>query len=570
MSFGNACWNAPWAVDSQSGPGGASAGHGAIGQFGAVSGTSGPGFGAAQGGFGQGPVPSYGGVCSADTARSNPSSGSLPSHSLDAVSCFPEGSGTGQASVATAVPGVTVGGPAASARIAASPQLPGRGEVIECFDDDEEHAALLQVGRNLSSSGGSAALPMGHPGGQLGGCAAPAPGPCHSGGRQFGACAPPEPCRSGGQPCGQLGSQLGGQPGRQLGGCGGGPYTSPAFENSRAVEAGGGLFGGGFIGGASHGNLGQLYGLEQPAPGVMQANAFGCASGPYGNNPPFHGSPGVNSPLGSPQPAAANPLFGGMAPPPWDVPAQPSGMPQQANAFPGAGHTFSSLPTCQGPPGGADPGQGAGPGPGPPCLCGQPSVALTVRKEGPNTGRIFYKCPMPQGEQCSYFQWADEMPPQPGPPCQCGVPSRQRKVLKEGPNTGRFFFVCVQRKCEFFQWADEDPTPQGRSRCPPVATPARSGAPFSRGTADRGNDVCYKCNGTGHWAQDCPNEGAFGDAAGGGRKRGRGAAAGGRGGGRGRGRGRRGRGQAAAEDGSDFEDSFAGFGDGSGGRFTPY
>ena len=68
------------------------------------------------------------------------------------------------------------------------------------------------------------------------------------------------------------------------------------------------------------------------------------------------------------------------------------------------------------------------------CLCGQLSMQLTVRKEGPNMGRMFFKCSKPQGEQCHYFQWADQplrvaelgatgggpSPPIPGPPCTCG------------------------------------------------------------------------------------------------------------------------------------------------------
>eukprot|EP00931_Biecheleriopsis_adriatica_P000610 TRINITY_DN100689_c0_g1_i1.p1 TRINITY_DN100689_c0_g1~~TRINITY_DN100689_c0_g1_i1.p1 ORF type:complete len:336 (+),score=48.32 TRINITY_DN100689_c0_g1_i1:21-1028(+) len=40
------------------------------------------------------------------------------------------------------------------------------------------------------------------------------------------------------------------------------------------------------------------------------------------------------------------------------------------------------------------------------CHCGQPVRVLTVRREGPNTGRVFYKCGVPAG-QCRYFEWAD-------------------------------------------------------------------------------------------------------------------------------------------------------------------
>lgn len=39
------------------------------------------------------------------------------------------------------------------------------------------------------------------------------------------------------------------------------------------------------------------------------------------------------------------------------------------------------------------------------CNCGSDAVLLTVRKEGPNTGRQFYKC---GGSSCNFFLWADE------------------------------------------------------------------------------------------------------------------------------------------------------------------
>ena len=45
----------------------------------------------------------------------------------------------------------------------------------------------------------------------------------------------------------------------------------------------------------------------------------------------------------------------------------------------------------------------------PPCPGhGLPGRILTVSKEGPNQGRQFYKCSQPQGQQCEWFQWADE------------------------------------------------------------------------------------------------------------------------------------------------------------------
>ena len=42
------------------------------------------------------------------------------------------------------------------------------------------------------------------------------------------------------------------------------------------------------------------------------------------------------------------------------------------------------------------------------CLCGLPSVRLTVNKAGPNQGKTFFKCPKPKDQQCNYFEWTDK------------------------------------------------------------------------------------------------------------------------------------------------------------------
>eukprot|EP00775_Hariotina_reticulata_P014221 gene14221-14365_t len=41
------------------------------------------------------------------------------------------------------------------------------------------------------------------------------------------------------------------------------------------------------------------------------------------------------------------------------------------------------------------------------CVCGQPALQRTSNTSK-NPGRVFYKCPKPQGEQCDFFQWADD------------------------------------------------------------------------------------------------------------------------------------------------------------------
>ncbi|OXU30865.1 hypothetical protein TSAR_001335, partial [Trichomalopsis sarcophagae] len=148
------------------------------------------------------------------------------------------------------------------------------------------------------------------------------------------------------------------------------------------------------------------------------------------------------------------------------------------------------------------------------CNCHQVAKQLTVRKEGPNQGRTFYKCAKPAGSDCNFFLWGSEIEngggavtaaqrPAPAnnswnqnqnfqnnrqnPPngrqnnrnafnasgnwddggdwnndnqqvmCNCGNPAKKLTVSKEGPNKGREFYSCpqgVKSDCNFFQWAD--------------------------------------------------------------------------------------------------------------------
>ncbi|KAH8255587.1 hypothetical protein KR038_006834 [Drosophila bunnanda] len=158
--------------------------------------------------------------------------------------------------------------------------------------------------------------------------------------------------------------------------------------------------------------------------------------------------------------------------------------------------------------------------------CHQPARQHTVRKDGPNQGRQFYKCPKPN--ECKFFQWADEeqapsssrqpsqssstnatswgtnrvvtLPSHQGRSnqdgqssfmrsnssstvtitqtktktaqgngeeevkCNCGQVANRLTVRRDGPNQGRPFFACPTREksCGFFKWGDEDQT-QGTS-----------------------------------------------------------------------------------------------------------
>lgn len=102
------------------------------------------------------------------------------------------------------------------------------------------------------------------------------------------------------------------------------------------------------------------------------------------------------------------------------------------------------------------------------CMCNQPAVQLTVRKEGPNKGKKFYKCAVgAQNNGCDFFLWAPETSNSTTAAvanndaviqCNCNQAATLRTVSKEGPNKGRQFYSCSKpmgQNCNFFKWADE-------------------------------------------------------------------------------------------------------------------
>uniref|UniRef100_A0A672HE87 DNA topoisomerase n=1 Tax=Salarias fasciatus TaxID=181472 RepID=A0A672HE87_SALFA len=152
------------------------------------------------------------------------------------------------------------------------------------------------------------------------------------------------------------------------------------------------------------------------------------------------------------------------------------------------------------PPGGGGGGISVGPGSDAiVCNCGQDALLLTVRKDGPNQGRQFYKC---NASSCNFFLWADQSsshcqgppaasPRVPQPPrstlafrntsegggrrddggsgqvvCRCDEAAVTRTVQKDGPNKGRMFHTCGkprEQQCGFFQWADENVQPTSKT-----------------------------------------------------------------------------------------------------------
>ncbi|KAG8549824.1 hypothetical protein GDO81_019626 [Engystomops pustulosus] len=188
------------------------------------------------------------------------------------------------------------------------------------------------------------------------------------------------------------------------------------------------------------------------------------------------------------------------------------------------------------------------------CNCGTNAVQLTVRKEGPNQGRPFYKC---NGGNCNFFLWADQEGGASGsaPPlqnsggrpsnsftnpresvgfrtgsgdmgaegqatCMCNQPAVTRTVQKDGANKGRQFHTCSkprEQQCGFFQWADENIPPGGSGDFPtsfgggPTAQrgPGTKSKRSDYNSSDRGptakkQRTCGICHQPGHNRTSCP------------------------------------------------------------------
>ncbi|XP_072337326.1 DNA topoisomerase 3-alpha isoform X3 [Scyliorhinus torazame] len=161
------------------------------------------------------------------------------------------------------------------------------------------------------------------------------------------------------------------------------------------------------------------------------------------------------------------------------------------------------------------------------CNCGQEALLLTVRKEGPNQGRRFYKCNI---GSCNFFLWADQDAGDSGhggpvgrgsaapgaggfqraggrgtsgggdAMCMCNQLAVTRTVQKDGPNKGRAFHTCSKprdQQCGFFQWADEN-VPPGVTNKRPDGNSSRNGP-----TAKRPRS-CGLCHQPGHTRTKCP------------------------------------------------------------------
>ena len=61
----------------------------------------------------------------------------------------------------------------------------------------------------------------------------------------------------------------------------------------------------------------------------------------------------------------------------------------------------------------------------PKCKCNLNAKGVVVKKEGPNQGKSFWACPLPQGEQCKFFEWEEKEP---------DAPTKKRKMSENNTN----------------------------------------------------------------------------------------------------------------------------------------
>ncbi len=95
--------------------------------------------------------------------------------------------------------------------------------------------------------------------------------------------------------------------------------------------------------------------------------------------------------------------------------------------------------------------------PQPKCCSDNLAKLLIVKDpEKPNYRRPFFVCSKDEN-RCPYFEWADAIIPL-RPYCFHNETCKSWTVKKEGPNKGRKFFRCPRQLyadggCNFFQWA---------------------------------------------------------------------------------------------------------------------
>eukprot|EP00775_Hariotina_reticulata_P014224 gene14224-14368_t len=150
------------------------------------------------------------------------------------------------------------------------------------------------------------------------------------------------------------------------------------------------------------------------------------------------------------------------------------------------------------------------------CVCGQPALQRTSNTSK-NPGRVFYKCPKPQGEQCDFFQWADD--PGSGSKRVSGydrISSGAGATTVQADSQQQAAFGGYGAPAAGAAWNSMGSGLNGLSyggsssagAAGAAGGPAGGSGGAGTGTAGGSSgNTCFKCGQDGHWARDCPNTG---------------------------------------------------------------
>ncbi|KAI0302708.1 DNA topoisomerase [Russula brevipes] len=123
------------------------------------------------------------------------------------------------------------------------------------------------------------------------------------------------------------------------------------------------------------------------------------------------------------------------------------------------------------------------------CRCDLTAVIKTVKKEGPNQGKLYWSCPNSQAAACDFFEWDNEE-------VGAAAPLTARTQSAGNQQTGECF-NCGQPG----HWASACPTRDQRGGL----RRSRTAAPKPKGTRGTPGVQCLKCGEDGHYSNDCPD-----------------------------------------------------------------
>ncbi|PWN47952.1 prokaryotic type I DNA topoisomerase [Violaceomyces palustris] len=153
------------------------------------------------------------------------------------------------------------------------------------------------------------------------------------------------------------------------------------------------------------------------------------------------------------------------------------------------------------------------------CNCGLEARLQVVSKEGANQGRQFYACPKEMKSlRCNFFSWNDESSTTTG--SSLAVTSNSSASASSGScftcgQSGHWSSECTNRGSSNYTSQSSHSARSrsgGMARNGGASSSGRGGVKSgSRSSSKKkkstgGDDSCFKCGQSGHWASSCPNE----------------------------------------------------------------